>query len=71
MEDSGNNFITHKSAHNSVHNLQFLMRLADGALRWAILISVQVRYRAVFGDRDKAKKSAHKNVQCTRLCALW
>ncbi len=31
MEGSWNNFTTHKSAHKSVHNLQFFMRFADGA----------------------------------------
>ena len=33
MDGSGGYFTTHKSAHNSVHNLQFFMRLADGAVK--------------------------------------
>ncbi len=56
LEGSVNNFSTHKSAHDSVHNLQFFMRFADGAVK--------------MGDRGYIKEGAHKNVQCTYLCAL-
>ncbi len=56
MEGSENNFTTHKSAHDSVHNLQFFISLADGVVK--------------MGYRGYIKEGAHKIVQCTCLCAL-